>query len=116
MPSERTGPDRVVGAAAPTRPGAEAELPSSRRDEVHLPDLVSHIDHICQLAGDSLHAGLGSDFDGGFGLQSVPPEIDTVADLQKLASLLGERGYSETDVENILGKNWLKRLERDLPS
>jgi membrane dipeptidase len=85
------------------------------REEVPLDVLASHIDYTCQLAGDSLHSGIGSDFDGGFGLQSVPPEIDTVADLQKLVSLLQSRGYSETDAANILGGNWLARLKRDLP-
>jgi membrane dipeptidase len=88
----------------------------SRREEVPLDVVASHIDHICQLAGDSLHAGIGSDFDGGFGLQHVPPEIDTIADLQKLISLLQARGYTETDAANILGGNWIARLKRDLPS
>jgi membrane dipeptidase len=87
----------------------------NNREEVPLGLLVNHIDHICQMAGDSLHVGIGSDFDGGFGLQSVPPEIDTVADLQNLVSLLTARGYTDTDVENILGGNWLTRLKRDLP-
>jgi membrane dipeptidase len=59
--------------------------------------------------------GIGSDFDGGFGLQSVPHDIDTVADLQNLVSLLQARGYSENEVANILGGNWLARLKRDLP-
>ena len=87
----------------------------SERSEVSLDNVTSHIDHICQIAGDALHAGIGSDFDGGFGLQSVPPEIETIADLQKLSSLLQARGYSETDIANILGGNWLARLRRDLP-
>ena len=65
----------------------------SRREEVPLDVLIAHIDHICQLAGDSLHAGIGSDFDGGFGLQSIPLELDPVADLQMIASKLTERGY-----------------------
>jgi len=78
--------------------------------------LAAHIDHVCQLAGDSLHAGIGSDFDGGFGLQSIPHGMDTIADLQDLNPLLIARGYSETDVMNILGGNWLARLKRDLPS
>jgi microsomal dipeptidase-like Zn-dependent dipeptidase len=39
-----------------------------------------------------------------------------VADLQALAPLLRERGYTETDIENILGKNWLNRLEGELPA
>ncbi|MDO8755640.1 MAG: membrane dipeptidase [Anaerolineales bacterium] len=86
------------------------------RSEVPLQVVANHMDHICQLAGDSLHAGIGSDFDGGFGLQSVPPEIDTVADLQNLVSLLKALSYSETDISNILGGNWLARLKRDLPS
>jgi membrane dipeptidase len=85
------------------------------RDEVPLQVVVNHIDHVCQIAGNSKHVGIGSDFDGGFGLQSVPPEIDTVADLQKLAPLLSQRGYNQTDIENILGNNWLTRLKRDLP-
>jgi membrane dipeptidase len=88
----------------------------SRREEVPLDVAAAHIDHVCQLAGDSLHAGIGSDFDGGFGVQSVPPEIDTIADLQKLGPLLMERGYSETDVANILGLNWLNFLEKNLPA
>jgi membrane dipeptidase len=88
----------------------------SRREEVPLDMLAAHIDHVCQLAGDSLHAGIGSDFDGGFGLQSVPPEIDTVADLQKLIPLLRARGYSDSDAANILGLNWTHFLEKNLPS
>ncbi len=89
---------------------------SSERAEVPLQYVANHIDHICQIAGDSLHAGIGSDFDGGFGLQSVPPEIDSVADLQKLSSLLLARGYNDADVANIFSGNWLARLRRDLPS
>lgn len=85
------------------------------RQEVPLQTVVNHIDHICQIAGNSKHVGIGSDFDGGFGLQSVPPEIESVADLQKLAPLLSARGYNQTDIENILGNNWLTRLKRDLP-
>jgi membrane dipeptidase len=88
----------------------------NKREEVPLRYVADHIDHICQIAGDALHAGIGSDFDGGFGLQSVPPEIETVADLQNLVSLLQTRGYSETDIANILGGNWISRLKRDLPA
>lgn len=86
-----------------------------RRADVPLSLVANHIDHVCQIAGDSLHAGIGSDFDGGFGVQSVPPEIDTVADLQNLVSLLQTRGYSEIDIKNIFSGNWLTRLKRDLP-
>lgn len=87
----------------------------SRREEVSLEVFVNHIDHVCQLAGDAKHVGIGTDFDGGFGLQSVPPEIDTIADLQKVIPLLISRGYSEKDASDILGGNWLTFLQRNLP-
>lgn len=85
------------------------------REEVSLLDVVAQIDYICQLAGDPFHTGIGSDFDGGFGWQSVPAEINTIADLQKLAPLLGERGYSDEDIANIFSQNWLRCCERFLP-
>jgi len=86
-----------------------------RREQVSLNRLVAHIDHVCQMAGDARHVGIGSDFDGGFGVQSVPPEIDTIADLQKLAPLLAEKGYVEDDIAAILGGNWLDLLHQTLP-
>jgi len=88
----------------------------SRREEVPLDTLITHIDHVCQLAGNADHAALGSDFDGGFGVQSIPPELDTIADLQIIASKLIERGYSESDAEKILGGNWLRFLREHLPA
>lgn len=88
----------------------------SRREEVPLDALIAHIDHICQLAGNSEHAAIGSDFDGGFGLQSIPPELDSIADLPLIAKKLLERGYTETDAANVLGGNWLRFLGRNLPS
>lgn len=87
----------------------------SDREEVSLERLVDHIDHICQLAGDAGHVGIGSDFDGGFGLQSTPKEMDTIADLQKLAPLLLSRGYSEGDAAAVLGENWFNQLYKSLP-
>jgi membrane dipeptidase len=84
------------------------------RDLVTLHDIVAYIDYVCQLAGDASHVGLGSDFDGGFGLQSVPPEIDTIADLQKLIPLLESKGYSQEDIARIMGENWLAKLRQVL--
>ena len=88
----------------------------SRKEEVSLDAYIAHIDHVCQLAGDSNHAGIGSDFDGGFGFQSIPRELDTIADLQMVASKLLERGYRESDTANILGGNWLRFLRKHLPA
>ena len=86
------------------------------RQSITLRTLAAHIDHICQLAGDALHAGIGTDFDGGFGWPDVPYEINTIADLQKLAAVLGEFGYNEEQVAQIFGGNWQRHLERNLPS
>ncbi len=88
--------------------------PQNKHD-VKLEAVVIQIDYICQLAGDALHVGIGSDFDGCLGMQSTPSEIDTIADLQKLAPLLECKGYSDQDVANILGGNWLTQLYRSLP-
>jgi membrane dipeptidase len=87
----------------------------SRKEEVTLQHVVAHIDYICQMAGDAKHVGIGSDFDGGFGLQAVPAEVDTIADLQKLAPLLADKGYSDADITNIFSLNWQRILEKTLP-
>ena len=88
----------------------------SQREEVSLEALADHIDHICQLAGDARHVGIGSDFDGGFGLGSTPKEIDTIVDLHKLAPMLQGRGYTEAHIAGVLGENWIELLNRSLPS
>jgi membrane dipeptidase len=77
---------------------------------VRLANVVDHIDHVCQLAGNARHAGIGSDLDGGFGREQSPADLDTIADLQLLAGLLGERGYSQADIGAILHGNWLRWL------
>lgn len=84
------------------------------RNAVTLDTLANHIDHICQLAGDSRTAAIGSDLDGGFGYPEIPYEMNDISDLQKLAGILERRGYSEEDVENIFHKNWQRILERAL--
>lgn len=85
------------------------------RESVSLDDAVAQIDYVCQVAGDARHVGLGSDYDGGFGVQSVPPEVDTIADLQKLPPRLLARGYAPEDVAAIMGRNWLSVLRQVLP-
>lgn len=87
----------------------------ANKHAVKLEAVVNHIDHICQMAGDSFHVGIGSDFDGGLGMQSTPSEIDTIADLKKLIPLLSLRGYGEQDIDNILFGNWSVQLHKSLP-
>jgi len=85
------------------------------REMVTLDNVVSQVDYICQLAGDALHVGIGTDFDGGLGLQSVPLGINSIADLQKLIPLLEAKGYKIEDIQAIMGLNWIKRLQNVLP-
>ena len=86
------------------------------RQAITLDHYIAQIDHVCQLAGNTLHVALGTDFDGGFGVESVPAEIDTIADLQKLAPRLAEKGYNEEDIVRIFSGNWLRILENNLPA
>jgi membrane dipeptidase len=69
--------------------------------------LVDHIDHIVKLVGID-HVGIGSDFDG---IQAVPTDLATVADLPNLTAELLRRGYTEADVGKILGGNMLRVME-----
>jgi membrane dipeptidase len=89
--------------------------PEEGKDKITLQHVVAQIDYICQLAGDAHHVGLGTDFDGGFGREAVPSEIDTIADLPKLSAWLAEKGYSQADIAAVMGANWLSILRRVLP-
>jgi membrane dipeptidase len=78
----------------------------------NLERLIDHMDHICQLAGNALHIGIGSDLDGAFGKEQSPMDIETIADLQKLPDLLAKRGYSQDDIQNVMHGNWLRFLRK----
>lgn len=87
---------------------------SSPRDKVSLNHLVDHIDYICQLTGSSQHVAIGTDFDGGFGYPAIPGELNSIAEIQTLATILESRGYLSDDIEAIFGLNWKRILERIL--
>ncbi|MDB5285125.1 MAG: peptidase [Mucilaginibacter sp.] len=72
--------------------------------------MVNHIDHICQLVGNTLHVGMGTDLDGAFGREQCPYDLETIADIQKVPQLLKNRGYTDTDIENMMHGNWLRFL------
>lgn len=75
--------------------------------------MVDHLDHICQLAGNALHVGIGSDLDGAFGREQSPYDLDTIADLQTIPAILEKRGYTPTDIENVMHGNWLRFLRKN---
>lgn len=84
------------------------------KESVTLQHVAAHIDHICQLLGSAHHVGIGSDMDGGFGLNHTPAELDSSADLPQLAPVLAERGYDDEAIAAIMGLNWVERLRRIL--
>ena len=85
------------------------------RSAVGLETAADHIDHICQLAGNTNHTAIGSDLDGGFGTQRCPHDLDTIADLAKLEPILTNRGYTQQDIAAVFHNNWLRLLRRGLP-
>ncbi len=76
--------------------------------------MVTNIDHICQLAGNTCHVGIGSDLDGAYGTEQCPYDLKTIADLQKVPVLLEKRGYSEADIERVFSGNFIEFLRKAL--
>jgi membrane dipeptidase len=80
--------------------------------QVTLEIAADNIDHICQLAGNCDHVGIGTDLDGAFGKEQSPYDLDTIADLQKIPNLLEKRGYSSSDIEKIMNQNFINFLRK----
>jgi membrane dipeptidase len=101
--------------------GGTEELPDDRTDwatylewfqtlgcpRATLDQLADHVFHAINVAGVD-HVGIGSDFDG---VPSLPDGLTTAAMLPSFTALLLRRGLSETDVEKILGGNFLRAFE-----
>lgn len=105
------GRGAVIGTALDTwmlYPGWERGKTKPEEAGVTLETMVDHIDRICQLAGNSRHAAVGTDLDGGFGREQSPCDLDTIADLQRLPSMLKRRGYDDQAIEGILYANWVR--------
>ena len=81
---------------------AKGELP-----KVSWEKIVEHIDHAVKVAGAD-HVGLGSDFDGA----TMPIGMEDASKLPKITDALLKKGYSETDIEKILGGNILRVMEQ----
>ena len=108
---------RGRSSARPSTPGCWCRAgknarPRLRRWASRLSQVVDNIDHVCQLAGNSLHAGIGSDLDGAFGTEQCPVDVDTIADLQKIPALLVARGYSSDDIANVCSGNLARFFEK----
>ena len=105
----------VIGAALDAWmmiPNWVKDKTTPQQTGLKLERIVDHIDHICQLAGNALHCGIGSDLDGGFGREQSPGDLDTIADLVRIADLLARRGYAPSDIERIMSGNFIEFLRR----
>lgn len=92
-------------------PGWQRGVSDPKAMDCNLEKLIDHMDHICQLAGNANHIGIGSDLDGGFGREQCPYDVESIADLQKIPDLLAKRGYAQKDIENVMFGNWLRFLK-----
>ena len=103
----------VIGAALDAWmmvPGWVRGQSTPRQMNCDLEVMVDHIDHICQIAGNALHIGMGTDLDGAFGKEQCPYDLETIADMQKVPALLKKRGYTDADIDNMMHGNWLRFL------
>ncbi|MGB5500678.1 MAG: membrane dipeptidase [Maribacter sp.] len=112
---ELIGRDAVIGVALDAwmmTPNWIRGLSTPRGLGVTLGQMIDNIDHICQIAGNADHIGIGTDLDGGFGKEQCPSDVDTIADLQKVPKLLQQRGYSPKEIESIMHRNFLRFLQK----
>ena len=111
------GRDAVIGVAMDNWmlcPGYQRGR--TPRGRVTLAHVADHVDQVCQLAGDCVHVGIGSDLDGGFGRFQCPADLGSIADIQRLGRVLADRGYIDEAVDAIFHGNWLRLLQRVLPT
>lgn len=78
---------------------------SSGRGDVD--SILDHIDHIVEVAGID-HVGLGSDFDG---VPTLPVQMEDVAKYPYITQGLINRGYTEAEIQKILGENLMRVFE-----
>jgi len=67
-------------------------------------DAAKCVDHIVKVAGID-HVGIGSDFDG---IPDVPRDLEDVSKMPNLTAALLRMGYSESDIQKIMGGNFLR--------
>lgn len=80
-----------------------------------LDHVVAHMDHVCQLAGNANHIGIGSDLDGAFGFEQTPQDVKSIADLRNLEGKLREKGFRDSEIAGAMHGNFLRLLRAALP-
>jgi len=104
--SNETEPD-LTGAALDefaATAHAKSAIGHPRVGQATVDDAAACIDHIIKVAGID-HVGIGSDFDG---VSTVPRGLEDVSKMPNLTAALLQRGYSEQDIQKIMGGNFLR--------
>jgi membrane dipeptidase len=83
---------------------------SSKPEETSVETVLNHIDHIEELVG-AKHIGIGSDYDG---MGPGPKGLEHVGKIKNITRGLIQRGYSDNEIEGILGGNFLRIFDRIL--
>lgn len=107
--------DGVIGVVLYNRFLDADWTPAHGKHALRLERVVHHIEHICDIARDARHAGIGTDFDGGFGREAIPAELDSCVDLPAVGRALQETGWGHAEIAGVLGGNWLRWLAQTLP-
>jgi len=81
-----------------------------------LADVVRHVRHICDLAGNANHVAIGTDMDGGLGRNEIPIEIETSGDLPRISEALRTGGFTDAEVAGIMSENWRRFFASSLPT
>jgi membrane dipeptidase len=125
VPMPRLLSDRIIAEVA-ERDGVIGVMPVNwalvpnwrqrAREDINVDLVAEAIDMVCQIAGNTRHVGLGTDFDGGQGAECAPSGIETVGDLPLIVPALERRGYQLSDIAAILHGNWLRILRQVLPA
>jgi membrane dipeptidase len=104
----------VIGAAFDAWmiiPGWIRGKTTPARAKLKMEKIADHIDRVCQIAGNARHSGLGTDLDGAFGREQTVSDLNTIADLSRLADILKARGFTPADVASIMCGNFIRFLE-----
>jgi membrane dipeptidase len=104
--SKKCGGDEACSTLESARINTEA-MNSGALPKVSWEKIIEHIDHAVKVAGAD-HVGLGSDFDGA----TMPIGMEDASKLPKITDALLKKGYSESDIEKILGGNILRVMEQ----
>lgn len=103
---ERDGVVGLVIANVFLNPDTQRGAP---KQETGLEHVRRHAEHIAGLIGWE-RVAVGSDFDGGFGVEDIPDGLGRAADFARLGDVVPERARA-----GFLGETWLRFLRRVLP-